>query len=115
MREWLRLGHARSRFQCSPRTGADDDIRSAEAANSSVKESDFQSLRAYEAPRSQDEFRSGLLVVVEVYIIQARYHRAFSGAYRRHVNMEAVCDETEFFASTKVRRYPRTVENVLTR
>ena len=115
MREWLRIGQARNRFQCSPRTSADDYIGSAEAASGSARESDFQSLRAYEASRSENEFRASLLVVVKIQIVQARYHRAFSGTHCRHVNAEAVGEHAELFAATKIRRYPRTVKNVLTR
>ncbi len=53
MREWLRVGKARSRFQCSPSTSADDYVGSAEAASSSVRESDFQCFRTYEATPSE--------------------------------------------------------------
>ena len=81
MREWLRIGQAGHCIQCSPRTGADDYIGSAEAANLSVRESGFQSLRADEASRSENEFRARLLEVLQIHIVQARYHRAFSGAH----------------------------------
>src|ERR1700747_2087676 len=56
MREWLHIGHARHCIQCGPRTGADDYIGSAEAANLAPREFGLQSLRAYEASRSENQF-----------------------------------------------------------
>src|ERR1700733_16214355 len=47
--ERLGIGQARSWFQCSPRTSADNYIGSSEAGNGAARERDFQSLRAYKA------------------------------------------------------------------
>ncbi len=101
-------------FQCGPRARADNYIGSPESSSRSASKSDFQSFRAYEASQPENEFRARLLVVVEIQIVQARYHRAFSGPHCRHFNPEAVREQTELFASTKIRRYPGTVKNVLT-
>jgi hypothetical protein len=90
-------------------------IGSAEAANRSTSNSDFQSFRAYEASRPKNEFRACLLVVVKIDIVQIRYHAAFSGEDCWHVNAEAVREHAELLASTKIRRYPGTLKNVLTR
>ena len=39
----------------------------------------------------------------------------FRPSTRRHVNVEIVREQAELFASTKIRRYARAVEDVLTR
>jgi hypothetical protein len=51
---------------------------------------------------AENEFRSGLVEIIEIDIVQIRYHRAFAGTDRRHVNPEAVRSKTELFASAKV-------------
>jgi hypothetical protein len=73
---------------------------------------DFDCLRANEARGTEDEFRSGLLVIVEVRIVPVRYHPAFPVANRAHINGYVAFGYPELVASADIRGNLRTMYNV---
>src|SRR4029077_7888723 len=90
VREWMRLSKSWSRIQNCARTGTDDHIRSAELALCSIAQCGLHSPVTDKTPDSTNEFSSSLLVIVEIEFLQARYHRAFAAAHRRHIDFEVL-------------------------
>src|SRR5215470_18522596 len=109
----LRLNKARNWFEHSACPGVDDHMGSSELTRGSVRQCGLQSLGANEASGAEDEFRAARLVVVEIHVIPARYHRAFAFAHSAHVDGKVSFGDTELFTSAKVRSNLRTVQDVL--
>src|SRR6476646_3645753 len=115
MREWLRLSKSWSRIQNGARTGTDDHIGSAELTLGSIAQCGLHRPVTDEASVATNEFRSSLFVLVEIEFVQARYHRPFAAAHRRHIDFEIIPNDAELFTSANVGCNLRTVNNVLAR
>src|SRR5215510_13318273 len=109
----LRLNKARNGFEDGACPCVDDHIGASELTRCAVRKCGLQSLGANEASGAEDEFRAARLVVVEIYVIPARYHLAFAFAHSPHVDGEISFGDAELFTSAKVRSNLRTVNDVL--
>src|SRR5215475_9305979 len=115
VREWLCVNKARNWCEDSPCTGINDYMGSTELTTCSISECGLQLPRSNETSGAANEFRSTLLVMVEVHGIPVRYHLAFPATNGRHINGELFFGYAELFASAKVRCNLCTVNNVLAR
>src|SRR6478672_9217185 len=115
MCERLRLSKSWSRIYNCARPGTDDHIGSAELALRSIAQCGLHSPVSDEASGATNEFRAGLLVIVEIEFVQARYHRSFAATDGRHIDSEILPNDTEFLTSAKVGRDLRTVNDILAR
>src|SRR6266404_87868 len=101
MRKWLRVSKTINGFWRCARACTDDHMDSAELAPCPIRKCSLQSPGTCEAAGAENEFRSGLFVIVEIHIVQARYHPAFTAAHRRHIDCEAVSGNAEVFTHAK--------------
>src|SRR5258706_1762839 len=74
----------------------------------------FKRLGTDKASRAEDEFRAGLLIVLDINVIPAGYHSAFAFANSAHVHREVPFGRAELFTSAEIRGYLRAVNNILT-
>src|SRR5260370_24050570 len=114
MCEGLCVNKARNRFEGSVCAGVDNHIGPSELTRSSVRERDLKRPRADEASGAEDEFRAGLFVIFEIYLVPARDHAAFAFADHTHLNAEVSSVDAKLFASAKVCGHLRAVNALLT-
>ena len=115
MCQGMRVTKAGNWFKCSVYISIEDHIRSPQLTCCSVRKCDLQRSGADEASGAEDEFRSTLLVVVEIPVVPTRNHPALTFTNYVHINGEVSFGDTELFTSTKVRGNLRAVNDVLAR
>src|SRR5713226_118514 len=94
-------------------TNVNDHIGSPELASCSIRECNLQRFRADELSGAEEQFSPGFLVVLQVHVVPARDHLAFTFANRAHIDDEVSVDDAEFAASPEVRGDLRAVNEVL--
>src|SRR5260370_2612408 len=98
----LRLRESRNRFERGARTRADNHVGSPKLTGCSIRRCDFYGPWTDKATGAEDEFRSGAAVIVEIHVIQTRYHRTLAIAHRSHVDREGLLGYAELLASPEV-------------
>ena len=83
VRKRLSLSKSRNGRQAGVRPGTDDHVRSAQLALAPVTQDDFDGLGSDESSGSENQLRSGLLVILQIHFVQARHHPALALTHRR--------------------------------
>ena len=113
VRERPRLDQPRNRFQRGPRARIDDDILAAKRARPAVGQLNLDGLGGDETPRTHNQFRAALPVMVEMDVDKVLDHLALAFAHRRHVDADIVFADAELLAAIKERGDLGAVDDVL--